>query len=414
MFKKILIIAAAACMLLTGCDEEPGEPEISIPDITPINGYDYTLAEDCGEGCIYKSGTVMWYYDYKHKTSVPFCADPACKHEDKTCAAYLPGKVFGYKDKFVIAGNEWNDDAKNFIDADIFVLDELDIASQTKREVMRLNRRNVHNTYAYGDKLFIALDEQYYLDGDYLFASSDRVRVYFMVVSLDTLEVEFMSDCLMDAVNSRINIFGSDGKKLFFDIEYSTERYEDQPPEDREDFHAERFTKHMSYDIETKEISEIKDWVRKFYLNGCTVYSDGKTVFFDRGDKVCSLTSDYELPGAPFTPLQYSNGKVYSDKYYIKTKEWVLFIFDTETEKLSSIFIPGLSDMRFVAERENEFIFATHGTYGENAEPSEIKTFPKDKLIVSEITPERYNELCKESYDVYLEVAEEEENADIN
>ena len=224
MLKKLLLILLCGIILLTGCDEELGAPEISLTDITPINGYRYADAEDCGDGCIYKAGTVMWYYDYKYKTSVPFCADPACEHEDKPCAAFLPGRVFGYKDKFVIAGNEMNWEAENCVDDDIFVLEEFDIASQTKREVMRLDNRRWCDTYAYGDKLYIGILEEYYLDGDFVYASSDRNRVYFMVVSLDTLEVEFITDCLMDAFTMDIHFFGVKDGKLYFDITYFNEQ----------------------------------------------------------------------------------------------------------------------------------------------------------------------------------------------
>lgn len=387
--KRLLFFLLAACVLLSGCDEETGESEIYIPDITPKNGYHYALAEDCGEGCIYKSGTVMWYYDYKHKTSVPFCADPACTHEDETCAAYLPGRVFGYKDKFVIAGNEWNHDAENFIDKDIFVLEEFDIASQTKREVMRLNRRRCCNTYTYGNKLFIGLTEEYFLDGEYLFATPDHNRVYLMVVSPDTLEVEFMSDTIMDGSAVNMDFYGVDNGQLFFALKY-IER--DDP-----DSEAEHFVKPMVYDIEKKEVSEPASRVAVTYLNGCAVYFDGKTVTFDCGDKVCELTSDYELPYVPFIPLLFENGKVYTNMT-IETGEYVLLIYDTETEKMSMVKHVGLGDLRFVKELENEYIFTT---YGSSVEPPKITALSKEECVISEVSPERYNELCKDHYEAY-------------
>lgn len=414
MHKKMpTIIMLLICLVFTGCDEETGEPEISVTDITPKNGYHYAIAEDCGDGCIYKPGSVMWYYDYQHKTSIPFCADPACKHEDKTCAAYLPGRVFGYKDKFVIARNEMKWEAETCVDDNIFVLEELLPDERTKRGIMRLDNRSWCDTYAYGDKLFIGIDEEYYLDGDYVYASSGRMRVYFTVVSLDTLEVEYMSDCLMDAFNADIHFLGENDGKLFFNITYYKENCLQIGSGVFEDIDPEQFTKHMVYDMETKEISELKDWIETFYLNGCMVYSDGKTTIFDRGDKVCKLTSDYELPHVPFTPLQYSNGKVYSDGYYVKAKEWVLLIFDTETEKLSSVKLPWSNSMKFVAERENEFLFANYGSYdayGTLVGSTNIIALPKSEFTVSEMTCEQYNEFCKDGYDAYY--AEEEENAD--
>lgn len=419
MLKKLWIILLCGVMLLTGCDKELGAPEISITDITPKNGYNYADAEDCGDGCIYKAGTVMWYYDYKYKMSVPFCADPACKHDDKTCAAFLPGRVFGYKDKFVIAGNEWTD-SENYIDKNVFVLEEFDISSQTKREVMRLDRCRWCDTYAYGDKLFIGLYEEYYLDGDYLFASSDRNRVYLMVVSLDTLEVEFITDCIMDAFNVDINFFGVKDGKMYFDITYHNEQtsqniFGDYEEPDEEIEH-EQFKKNMVYDIETKELSEFTGENARRYLNGCAVYPKGKTVTFDCGDKICELTSDYELfYGGPCFPLQYSNGKVYMEVFYIDTQARALFIFDTETEKLSSLNLPWNNGVKFVAERENEFLFAnyeTHSTDGYLLEPTKIITLPKSEYPVHEITPEQYNELCRQHYEAYK--TEEEENADID
>lgn len=45
----------------------------------------------------------------------------------------------------------------------------------------------------------------------------------------------------------------------------------------------------------------MNDYVRTSYLNGCKVYADGKSVVFDCGDKVCRLTSDYEL--TPYLPF---------------------------------------------------------------------------------------------------------------
>lgn len=397
MIKKIFAVLLCGVFFLTGCDEELGEPEISITDITPKNGYHYTIAEDCGEGCIYKSGNVMWYYGYKHKTSVPFCSDPACKHEDKTCAAFLPGRVFGYKDKFVIAGNKMKLEAENDVDDDIFVLEEVLPGNRTKREIMRIDNCRWCDTYAYGNKLFIGLNEEYYLDGDYVYASSERNRVYFMVVSLDTLEVELITDCLMDAFNIDIHFWGENDGKLFFDIAYYTENYWRIGAEDFEDIDPEQFTKHMVYDIETNGLSEFTGPIAWFYLNGCSVYFDGKTVTFDRGDKVCRLTSDYELPYGPFIPLLFENGRIYADMT-IETGEYVLFIYDTETEKMNMAAYPGMDDLRFVKERENEYIFATRSSA---TEPENIVSLPKDKCTISEIIQERYNELCKDHYEAY-------------
>lgn len=410
MLKKLLPFLLFGVMLLTGCDEETGAPEISIPDITPINGYHYALAEDCGDGCIYKRYSDMWYYDYKSKTAVPFCADPACKHEDKTCAAYMPGRVFGYKDKFIIAGNEMKWEAENCVDDDMFVLEEFDIASQTKRELMRLDNCRWCETYAYGDKLYIGILEEYHLEGDNVHQSSSRNRIYFMTVSLDTGEAEYMSECLLDAFNMDFSFYGINDGKLFFDLIYYTENYWDSEAEDFKDAKPEQHTKHMAYDIKTKEISELNDYVRTSYLNGCKVYADGKSVVFDCGDKVCRLTSDYELtPYLPFTPMQYSNRKVYSGAYYVNTREEALFIYDTETEKTTTAKLPWSDYKKIVTERENEFIFAD---YGSSTEPMHLITLSKAQLALSELTPEQYNAFCKDDYDAYVKAKEEFENAE--
>lgn len=397
MLKRTIFILSCIALLFTGCDEELGEPEIALTDITPKNGYHYVSAENCGYGCLYKTDSIMWYYDYASKTSVPFCSDPACEHSYENCAAYIPGRVFGYKDKLVEVGNLRNDAAENFIDANIFTVGEFDIVSQTKREIMRKNRLTWCDTYACGNKLFIGLSEEYYLDGDYLFASSDRVRVYFMVVSLDTLEVEFMSDCLMDAVNTNITLNGIKGGRLFFEIEYSTERYEDRDTKDIESFNAERFTKYMVYDIGTSVLSEFTGKAAVSYLNGCAIYFDGKTVTFDCGDKVCELTSDHELPNVPFIPMLFENGKVYMDGTS-ETGECVLFIYDTETEKLNMVSHTGLDKLEFVAEKENEFIFLS---YEFANSPAKITTLLKEKCVISEFTPERYKEFCRNAYEIY-------------
>lgn len=153
----------------------------------------------------------------------------------------------------------------------------------------------------------------------------------------------------------------------------------------------------MAYDIETKELSEFTGQTAWFYLNGCAIYFDGKTVTFDLGDKVCRLTSDYELPYGPFIPLLFENGKVYAGMT-IETGEYVLFIYDTETEKMSMAAYPGMGNLRFVKERENEYIFATLGSATES---EKIVSLPKDKCIISEVTQERYNELCKDHYEAY-------------
>lgn len=397
MLKKLSPFLLFGVMLLTGCDEETGAPEIAIPDITPINGYHYALAEDCGDGCIYKRYSDMWYYDYKSKTAVPFCADPACKHEDKTCAAYMPGRVFGYKDKFIIAGNDMKWEAENCVDDDMFVLEEFDIASQTKRELMRLDNRRWCETYAYGNKLYIGILEEYHLEGDNVHQSSSRNRIYFMTVSLDTGEAEYMSECLLDAFNMDFSFYGVNEGKLFFDLIYYTENYWDSEAEDFKDAAPEQHTKHMAYDIKIKEISELNDYVRTSYLNGCKVYADGKSVVFDRGDKVCRLTSDSELPYMPFIPLLFENEKVYMYTT-IETREYVLFIYDTETEKMSMVEHAGLDDLRFVKERENEYIFATNGT---SAEPPSITALSKNECVISKVSPERCNELCKDHYEAY-------------
>lgn len=410
MKNKLLSILTACAMLLTGCDEETGEPEISVTDITPKNGYHYALAEDCGDGCIYKSGTAMWYYDYKYRKSVPFCADPACKHDDKTCAAFLPGRVFGYKDKFVIAGNEMNWEAENCVDDDIFVLEEMRPDEMTKREVMRIDNRRWCDTYAYGDKLYIGLLEEYHLEGDNVHAGSDRNRVWIMVVSLDTLDVEYMSDCLIDALNVDIHFRGESGEKMFFNITYQTEHTEGwvqvEPgiPEEDDDDVPEMFTKHMVYDIGASEVSEYAGQTAWSYLNGCTLYFDGTTVTFDRGDKVCRLTSDYELPYGPFAPLLYENGKVYAHMPVETRGDYVLLIYDTETEQMTSVFSPRIGGLRFVTERENEFVLSTAGSMSrENGGGNDITVLRKDGCEISEVSPERYNELCKLQYDKYRE-----------
>lgn len=236
-----------------------------------------------------------------------------------------------------------------------------------------------------------------YLDGDYIYANSDRNRAYFMVVSLDTLEVELITDCLLDAFNIDIHFMGENNGKLFFDITYYTENYWRIGAEDFEDSDPEQYTKHMVYDIETKELSEFTGQVAVSYLNGCAVYFDGKTVTFDLGNKICKLTSDYELPNVPFIPMLFEDGKVYMDGI-AETGESVLFIYDTETEKISMVSHAGLDKLEFVTEKENDFILLS---YEFANSPAKITVLSKDKCVISEFTPKRYNDFCKSASEAY-------------
>ena len=102
------------------------------------------------------------------------------------------------------------------------------------------------------------------------------------------------------------------------------------------------------------------------------------------------------------------------EAFYGETKERALFIYDTETEKLDSVdlHLPWINDLKFVAERENEFLFANYETADTNGyllEPTKIITFSKSEYPVREITPEQYNDICRQNYEAYTE---DEENAD--
>lgn len=373
----VLLIAAVCILLTTGCDEEIYY-EVPMTDITPKHSYWYTIAEDCGEGCLYKKDGAMWYYNYARRESVPLCSNPSCKHEDQPCFAYRPGRVYGFKDKLVIAGNDWNDDVE-FKDRNEFVLEVADVAAQTVREVLRLERRNWCSTLAYGDKLFIGIDEEYYLDGDNMYASSDRVRVYLMVVSLETAEVELLTDCLLDRFNTDLFFRGIENGKLIFGIRYSETRCESDRVADI--FNHEKFEKYMTYDIETKEIAEFTGQLAEQYFDGCAVYFDGRNVIFDREGDISRLDTGFEFNGLPLIVEYYNDGKAY---FRVGGNEDMIYEFDTDTGKMYVSSFADIDSLRFVAERETEFVFATRD--------NDIVTLSKDsQLVFTELAGERIN-----------------------
>lgn len=334
----------------------------------------------------------MWYYDYVHRVNVPLCSNPSCRHDSKSCFSYRPGHVYGYKDKLVVASHDWNDNVE-FKDANEFVLELADIPAQTVREVLRLRKRSCCDTLAYGDKLFVGIEEEYYLDGDYMYATSDRSRVYLMVVSLETAEVEMLPDCLLDGFNTNLFLRGIENGKLIFGIRYHETRNESSSMVDSLDYEAEAIEKYMTYDIETKEIAEFTGRLADRYLDGCAVYLDGDTVTFDREGQISHLNMGYEFWSLPLAITFYNDGKVYFFAGGNDNMENMLYKFDTDTEKMYITSFPDIYNMRFIAERENEFILMPYDDDGK------IVTLSKDsQLVFTELDRDRINALFEELF----------------
>lgn len=213
MKRRLALLAIVLCMLLTGCDEEV-EFELTVTDITANHSYRYTDAEDCGDGCLYKSSGALWYYDYARRMNTSLCTKPLCRHEKEPCFAHRTERIYGYKNKFLAV---WNDFSK---DTEELVFELADIPSQNINEVTRLENRSWCDTLAYGNKLFIGVKEGYHVDGDDMNASPDHFRVYLMVVSLETAETELLSDCLADGRAAILIPIGIENGKFIFCTRY--------------------------------------------------------------------------------------------------------------------------------------------------------------------------------------------------
>ncbi len=383
MKKLFALLTVVLCILFSGCDEET-EFELTVTDITANHSYRYVYAEDCGGGCLYKSSGALWYYDYAHRMKTSLCTKPLCRHEKEPCFAYRTERVYGYKDKFLAV---WNDFSK---DAEELVFELADIPSQTIGEVLRLENRCWCDTLAYGDKLFIGIKEGYYVDGEDTNSNPDHCRVYLMVVSLETAEMEMLSDCLADGRGADLIPVGIENGKFIFCTRY----YEESENGSISDTPVQKY---MTCDIETKEIAEFTGRLADIYLDGCAVYHDGDTVAFDREGRISRLDMGFEFRNIPFDVFFYNDGKAYFrivGKYFRTAgKDDMIYKFDTDTEKMYIASFPDISDMRFITEKEKEFILVSE------YDDSKIVTLSKDsQLVFTELDGERKTALFEELF----------------
>lgn len=375
MKKLFTLLFIALCMLLAGCDEV-AEFELTVTDITANHSYRYADAEDCGDGCLYKSSGTLWYYDYAHRMKTSLCTKPLCGHEKEPCFAYRTERIYGYEDKFLAV---WNDFSK---DTEELVFELADIPSQTISEVMRLENRSWCDTLAYGDKLFIGIEEGYYVDGNDMNASPNHCRVYLMVVSLETAETELLSDCLADGLGANLIPIGIENGKFIFCTRY----YEESEIGGISDTPVEKY---MICDIETKELAEFAGQRAVYYFDDCTVRSDGDTVIFDREGRISRLDMGFEFRQIPFNIFFYNDGKAY---FRIVEKEDMVYKFELDTEKMYIASFPDINNMQFIAEREKEFIIT-------DKDVSKIVTLSKDsQLIFTELDSKRKAALFEELF----------------
>ena len=373
MKRLLALLAAAFCLLAAGCDEEI-EYTPTVGDLTPRHGYRYDNARDCGAGCLYEKDGAWRYYNYGRRENVSVCSDPLCGHTKDSCFARISGNVYGYGNRLYYAATEfdYNNELGEYSE---YVIKEADIASQTKREVLRIKGCGRSDAFAYGDKLFVGLYENYIPEGGS--ADSERVRVYLMAVSLEMAETVLMTDCITDGFNTRLSIYGIENGKLIF----STSCYEngldgDDAPDDEP--HTQTI-KHMSCDIETLEIAEYGGRIANQYLDECSVYFDGGAVCFDRGGDISRLEIGAGLEYVPFYVEYYSGGKAY---FRVEGNKGMIYRFDTDTEKMYVSSFSEIDGMELIAEREKDFAFIN----GNN----DIVMLSKDKqLIFTELDGER-------------------------
>ncbi len=104
MTKRILLLSLAMCLLLAGCGKAPKKEETLPPEpeadsFEPMPGFDaqnkylmwpesFQETDDFFFGCT-SPDMYQHFYDRKTGVSGVLCADPACGHDTKDCAAYI-------------------------------------------------------------------------------------------------------------------------------------------------------------------------------------------------------------------------------------------------------------------------------------------------------------------------------------
>lgn len=374
------IFAAIVCLLLfalTSCNGGGNTAEMpSELILTPSPGYRYLYRTDCGTGLLHKKGWYLWYYDYESGVDIPLCSNPSCSHNNDSCYAFFPTWTFTYNNVFYLYSPEhdWSED-EGFIYHTLITA--ADLGSQTRRETLRLDYETTH-AYAYGDKLFLVCCEGYYLDGDSLWATPQRGRVYLMEISFDTMEVSYQSECLADGFFADAELWCVFDGELYLRIYLRDENIDllDQQP----------INKYVKYDLTTHEItdSSFQENINFTVPDDCVVSYDNGTTSIVTPEKTCELTSEVITTGTPIYPWLKTDNEVYFEVYGNASS---IFKYDLAAEKLYEAEYAELKNNTLAAVTTNGYVFVT--------ENDEVYTVKKEDIQFSEIDGDRYNQVCE-------------------
>lgn len=371
---RYVIIILLSVILLTACNSKKDSGINSLQMSfypSPISGYRYIDYTDCGNGMLHKENTVLWYYDYETGIDLPLCSNPSCKHNDKECSAYYAGRSFIYNGKIIEIINRSVLNEENGFH-DYAVINMADFDGYNRKNITTLDYAR-GETLAYRDKLFIACEEWYYEEGDDLNVSSNKARIYLMEISLETMEITFISECLVDGFFPILDFYGINEDKLYFMVS----KYDDIESFENNDSAIQM----MTYDINSKEINTAdRQW--KYCLENCIVYYTGNSVQFVTDEKTAELISDIHIDTMPLYPDFAKENNVYFTSF---GNDISFFKYDLTEECLYEAQSEIFQTNRILAVLPDGYVVK---------ENDKLSLLNSDNVIFNKIDTNRYNEVC--------------------